>query len=26
VGKKLEQFGSFAKTRQSHSSYTSTRP
>jgi hypothetical protein len=26
MGKKLEQFGSFAKTRQSHSSYTSTRP
>jgi hypothetical protein len=26
LGKKLEQFGSFAKTRQSHSSYTPTRP
>ena len=26
LGKKLEQFGSFAKARQSHSSYTSTRP
>ena len=26
LGKKLEQFGTLAKTRQSHSSYTSTRP
>jgi hypothetical protein len=26
LGKKLEQFGSFAKTQQSHSSYTTTRP
>jgi hypothetical protein len=25
VGKKLEQFGSFAKARQSHSPYTPTR-
>ncbi len=26
LGKKLEHFGSFANTQQSHSSYTSTRP
>ena len=26
LGKKLEQFGSFTETRQSHSSYTPTRP
>lgn len=26
LGKKLEQFGSFAKTQSPHSSYTPTRP
>jgi putative methionine-R-sulfoxide reductase with GAF domain len=26
LGEKLEQFGSFTKTRQSHSTYTPTRP
>ena len=26
LGEKLEQFGLFAKTRQSHSTYTPTRP